>query len=190
VCRAFIRFPIKLSNSQRAPGLPGSRQIKLRHPYSLRRRVRRNFSRLAPGTACATLQSRGDEAPRGASIQLTPCGVRVLGEGRAPRGAPRRLFCPRGRNFRARTGGLRPPRSGQLSPPFVRAASSHQRQSPIVGTDGDPRPPGDGVTSPARRRRTSRCRACPISAPFSGSIFETSREDALSRAIRLEYNPI
>ena len=93
-------------------------------------------------------------------------------------------FCPRGRNFRARTGGLRPPRSGQLSPPFVRAASSHQRQSPIVGTDGDPGPPGDGVTSPARRRGASRCRACPTSAPFSGSIFETSREDALSRARR------
>jgi hypothetical protein len=160
----------------------GFQTAKRHRPYSLRRRVRRNFSRLAPGIACVPLQNRGDGAPRGASIQLTPCGVRVLGEGRAPLGAPSRLFCPRGRNFRARTGGLRPPRSGQLSPPFVRAASSHSRRSPLVGTDGDPGPPGDGVTSPARRRRTSRCRACPISAPFSGSIFETSREDALSRA--------
>ena len=118
------------------------------------------IARILCGAGCAVVPfrpprtSRGDGAPQGASIQLTPCGVRVLGEGRAPRGAPSRLFCPRGRNFRAWTGGLRPPRSGQLSPPFIRAASSHQRQSLIVGTDGDPRPPGSGVTSPARRRRT------------------------------------
>src|SRR6185437_8837245 len=51
-------------------------------------------------------------------------------------------------------GGFRLTRSGRLSPAFVRAASSHQRQSLVVGTDGDPRPPGSGGTFvPARRRR-------------------------------------
>ena len=39
---------------------------------------------------------------------LPSCRAPLSGA-RAPLGAPSRLFCPRGRNFRARTGGLRPP---------------------------------------------------------------------------------
>jgi len=162
----------------------GFQTAKRHRPYSLRRRVRRNFSRLAPGIACVPLQNRGMERREAHPFNSRLAACASLAKDARPVALHRGDFCPRGRNFRARTGGLRPPRSGQLSPPFVRAASSHSRQSPLVGTDGDPGPPGDGVTSPARRRRTSRCRACPISAPFSGSIFETSREDALSRARR------
>ena len=119
-----------------------------------RRRVRRNLSRLAPGTSFAPGHCRGDGAPSGATISPTPGGVGALCEARSPLGAPSRLFCPRGRNFRARTGPEPGPRSGQLSPPFVRAASSPCGQSLLVGTDGGPGPPGSGVTSPARRRRT------------------------------------
>src|ERR1019366_5573349 len=47
-----------------------------------------------------------------------------------------------------------PPRSRQLSPPFVSSTSIHQKQPPIVGPDGDPRPPGAAVTSRSSRRRT------------------------------------
>jgi hypothetical protein len=50
-------------------------------------------------------------------------------------------------------GGLVPPRSGQLSPPFIRAASSHSRQPVLVPADSDPRPPGARVTSPGSGRR-------------------------------------
>jgi len=69
----------------------GFQTAKRHRPYSLRRRVRR-----LPLPSPLD-KRRGDGAPQGASLQLTPCGVRVLGEGRAPRGAPSRLFCPRGR---------------------------------------------------------------------------------------------
>jgi hypothetical protein len=77
-------------------------------------------------------------------------------------------FRPRGRNFRARTGGLRPPRSGQLSPPFVHAASSHQRQSPVVGTDGDPGPPECVLARHARGRRACPTSRMPLEAPLIG----------------------
>jgi hypothetical protein len=63
-------------------------------------------------------------------------------------------FLSPGPYFRARTGGQRPPRSGRLSPAFVRAALSPCGRPHVVGADGGPGPPGDGVTSPARRRRT------------------------------------
>ena len=77
-------------------------------------------------------------------------------------------FCPRGRNFRARTERIPPPRSGQLSPPFVRATSSHQRQSPVVGTDGDPGPPECVLARHARWRRTCPTSRTPLEAPLIG----------------------
>ncbi len=49
---------------------------------------------------------------------------------RAPLGAPSRLFCPRGRNFRTQTRGPRPLLSGGLSPAFIRAACSPRRAAP------------------------------------------------------------
>ena len=132
----------------------GGRAPMLRRPYSLRRRVRRNLSRLRRALLSPLGQAEGMERRDGASIQS------ALGEARArlarrarPAALHRGDFCPRGRASGRGGAGVPRPLSGQLSPPFIRAASSHSRQSPIVGTDGDPRPPGSGVTSPARRRR-------------------------------------
>ncbi len=44
-------------------------------------------------------------------------------------------------------------RSGALSHTFIQPASSHRRQSPVVGPDGDPRPPESVLTRHGRRRR-------------------------------------
>jgi len=63
-----------------------------------------------------------------------------------------RLFCPRG-SASGRGRSPMGPRSGQLSPPFVRAASSHSRQPLLVGADCGPRPPDPAVTSRSSGRR-------------------------------------
>ncbi len=119
-----------------------SQSVKRHRPCSLRRRVRRRLF--------LPLDQIEGMARQAAQPFLTVTHrLRCV----APLGAPSQLFCPRDRaSGRGREGSC-PPRSGQLSPPFVRAASSHRRQSPIVGTDGYPRPPGSEVTSLARGRR-------------------------------------
>ncbi len=81
------------------------------------------------------------------------CGGARFGESASPFGAPSRLFCPRDRASGCATEDSSPSLSGKLSLAFTRTSSSHQRQTPIVGPDGYPGPPGGGVTSPARRRR-------------------------------------
>jgi hypothetical protein len=74
-----------------------------------------------------------------------------------PFGAPPRRFLASGPCFRGRTaGGFAPARSRRVSPPFVRSASSHRRQPPLRGADGDPRPPGDRLARPAHGRRRPR----------------------------------
>jgi len=128
-------------------------------PYCLRRRVRRRSAFALAGFGGQALAPR--QKPEGVARRPAQPSLMCAHRCRraAPFGAPWRLFCPRDRSFRARTrAAFGSTRSGRLSPAFVRAASSPFGQSLIVGTDGDPRPPGDGVTSPARRRRIpSRC---------------------------------
>ena len=134
VCRAFVCF------NCRSPGVwePSPR---------------RNGAEFSLPLMCPPQSARGWSAGRRNHLSPLPFGRRAFG-GASPSGTPPRLFCPRGRNFRARTGGQRPPRSGRLSPAFVRAAFSPCGRPLLVGADGGPRPPGSGVTSPARRRRT------------------------------------
>ena len=109
------------------------------------------------GPSLALEQSKEWSAKRRTS--LPSCRV-LFWRTRAPLGAPRRLFCPRGRNFRARTrAAFGSTRSGRLSPPFVRAASSHRRQSPHSrdgrrpeasrGRGYEPRPQAPHPTPPA-----------------------------------------
>src|SRR6185437_11176003 len=121
---------------------------------------RRTLPRLRPRGASAdkplapATGARGGGAPEGATTSLRlPAGALELGARRLP--ALHRGFSVPGAVLPdADPGGFRLTRSGRLSPAFVRAASSHQRQSLVVGTDGDPRPPGSGGTFvPARRRR-------------------------------------
>jgi hypothetical protein len=61
-------------------------------PYSLRRRVRRNPSRLSPGTFLAPACARGRSAERRILLVSAPCGAGARGDGRAPLGAPSRRF--------------------------------------------------------------------------------------------------
>ena len=74
---------------------------------------------------------------------------------RAPRRSIAAIFVPgavaSGRDKRGRPCGL--PLPGRLPPPFVPAASSHSRQSLLVGTDGWPGPPDPAVTSRSSGRR-------------------------------------
>ncbi len=101
-------------------------------------------------------------------------GARSQRQSASPSGAPRAAFLSPGPCFRARTGPEPGPRSGQLSPPFVRAASSHSRQALVVGPDGDPGPPGGEVTSLASGRRPSpACRHVCRQAPRVGEVMRT-----------------
>ena len=134
--RSRRHSPIKFSNSQAsslvffaALGAPSSLSVPLEQTEGMERREAHPFnSRLA---ACASLAKDA-----------------------RPAALHRGDFCPRGRNFRTRTGGLRLTRTGQLSPPFVRAASSHQGRSLIGGGTATQGLLGRGITSPVRRRRT------------------------------------
>ena len=93
----------------------------------------------------------GCGAPKDAAFNK----CRALCGARAPLGAPPAAISVPGAVLPGADGSLLGPRSGRLTPAFIRTASSHSRQSPIVGPDSFPRPPECGVTSPARRRRTT-----------------------------------
>ncbi len=98
----------------------GERVAGARHrPCCLRREVRRH-------SVSRPRQSRGMERREALHLKSHALrGVSAPGEGRASRGAPSRLFCPRGRAS-GRVRGLVPsPLAGQLSPPFAPASSSH-----------------------------------------------------------------
>jgi hypothetical protein len=114
--------------------------------------------------------ARAWSAERRSSAALARRGARLFRRARLP-ALHVRLFVSPGPCFRARTGPEPGPRSGQLSPPFVRAASSHSRQALVVGPDGDPGPPGSGVTSLASGRRPSpACRHVCRQAPRVGEV--------------------
>jgi len=85
-------------------------------------------------------QARGTARRRSATSPFVHAGLC----GPAWRLSARRRgdFRPRGRNFRVPTGPEPGPRSGRLSPAFVDTASSHSRQTLVVGPDGCPAPPG------------------------------------------------
>src|ERR1035437_4082786 len=107
-------------------GLHAARYSPARHcprkrhrPYSCGAGYAVVPSRLAPGTFLAPALCEGTERRAAHPYQSTPCGAGTRGDGCAPLGAPSRLFCPRGRSFRTRTGaepgpdpaGFRPPSS-------------------------------------------------------------------------------
>ena len=126
----------------------GFQTAKRHRPYSLRRRVRR-LPLPSPSTNAEGMERRKAHP---FNSRLAACAS--LAKDARPAALHRGDFCPRDHASAGGRAGIPRSRSGQLSPPFIRAASSHQRQPLIVGTDSDPRPPGSGVTSPARRRRT------------------------------------
>ena len=87
--------------------------------------------------------------------QSLPFGSGAFARGASPSGAPRVAISVPGAVLPGADRALGPPPDpASFRQPF-HTASSHQRQSPVVETDGDPRPPECGVTSPARRRHAS-----------------------------------
>ena len=164
----FAHFVIPGSLAMLAPRNDriGFQTAKRHRPYSLRRRVRRSSAFALAGFGGQALAPRHEtEGVARRPAQPSLC-ARTVSDARRLSARHWRLFCPRDRSFRARTGGLRPPRSGRLSPAFVCAAFSPCGQPHVVGADGYPRPPGGGVTSPARRRRIpSRCQNVSLQRP-------------------------
>ena len=125
--------------------------LHLRH---LRTRIRSRASRkLIPQFHPSSHEGHG--APRGAPCIVSlpaPLARRWSSGSASPCGAPLRRFWARGPYFRVGTGAFTPS-SGRLSPPSSRTSSSRERQSHVVGPDGDPSLPDDMVANHARRRR-------------------------------------
>ena len=116
------------------------------HAASSSRRVRPRLFKTSPR------RMRGDGAPQGANVfcLASPCE----GRSASPCGAPSRRFGARGPCFRDRTGAVASP----IRRAFVRLrpglVQPSERQSHVVGPDGDPKPPGrSGCETAARRRR-------------------------------------
>ncbi len=91
--------------------------------------------------------------------QLAPSGL-ICGD-----------FCPRGRNFRARTrAAFGQPDPGSFRRPSSAPRPAHRRQSPVVGTDGDPGPPECRLAKPARGRHPCPTSRTPLEAPLVGQV--------------------
>ncbi|MDB5619600.1 MAG: hypothetical protein JWQ24_3838 [Tardiphaga sp.] len=82
------------------------------------------------------------------SSRAPDCGVRAASRTASPFGAPSRRFLSGGPCFRVL--GVS---SSRISPAFSRTRPAAKRQSPVVGPDDDPRPPGSVGASHVRRRR-------------------------------------
>ncbi len=110
----------------------------------------------------------GHGAPRGANV-LFRFRHRVRGDGLRKRVASRRSICGDfGREDRTSGSGRVPsdPLSNWLSPAFILSASSRERQSHVVGPDGDPSlPDATGANRARRRRILLRLKAPSRSAP-------------------------
>jgi hypothetical protein len=143
-----LRAPIRMSNSQAsspvffaAPGTPSSlppspygfgglSSLPSGEPEGMERRAAQPSVQRLAASACLAI---GTLATRRSIAAISVPGAVTSGRGRGPPGPP----------IRAAFAALRP-----------RRVQPTEERSPIVGTDGDPRPPGSGVTSPARRRRS------------------------------------
>jgi len=143
------------------------KQPTLRRPCCWRRGRRRRLISRSPkqgARGSRPPKNEGSGAPRRRfNIPRLRSVARVLRSTRPPLGAPLRLFCPRDRASGHWTEDSSPSLAGQLSPPFVRAASSHQRQPPVVGADG-----GAPQRTRSRNKSTGRQRsqATPFGAGF------------------------
>jgi len=154
VARAALRFNFQTARLRCA----SARQAKRHRPYSLRPRVGRLPARCA-GPSSYPSKNRGGGAPSGAPVfglaalhcrergrlsalhsGFSVPGAVTSGRGRGPAGPPIRQAFAR----------LRPRR---VQPVKAAPRSRGGRRPLVVGADGGPRPPGSGVTSPARRRR-------------------------------------
>ncbi len=141
-----IEFPIQFSNSARVRGLPHLRQRKTSAIALARVCASCDFS-FAPQT------TRGMERRKAHLVLFRfrhRCDAVCFRKARRLTALHSRRFVSRGPYFRVRMGELVDPRSGGLSPAFILSSSSRERQSHLVGPDGQPRPSGRCGCEPHR----------------------------------------
>ena len=129
-----------------------ARRIKptLRRPCSLPARGSPVVRLALPRSFLAPRKARGWSAAWRLGGRRLAAPARLAIDALATRRSTCGDFKPPAPCFRARTRPHRGPRSGRLPPPFVRAASSHQRQPVLVRADGS-----------AGGSRAQACEACP-----------------------------
>ena len=140
-----------------------------------------SLSRIARGELLILpLTARGMERREAhlAFVSLpAPRARRWFSESASPCGAPLRRFWARGPYFRVRTGELVIPDPTAFAA-FIRTASSRERQSHVVGPDGDPADklaPSAFIAPPGRNG----CEPC-VQAPHPAPLHERPREAPLT----------
>ena len=121
-------------------------------------------------------ENEGCGAPRGASVSLVPRAFRHAGASRRSTSG----FSVPGTVLPGVGQGIYPFCRPAFAKPSSTPASSHSRQPVIVPADGDPRPPGAGVTSPGSRRRTHPASAVSCRTPLAWG----RRKDYMTRKKR------
>jgi hypothetical protein len=119
-----------------------------RRPY--RARGAKRVDQFSPAT------NEGDDAPKGANLVVLAYRsglAKALAIRASPFGAPSRLFCSRDRASGYWAGLMKVLCSGQAFACLHPHPSSRFRQSPVVGPDGDPRPPESVLAKHGRGRR-------------------------------------
>jgi len=144
-------LPLSLTHRftcQTATPFPGKISPPTRRPY--RALSAKRVDRFSPS------MNEGDDAPKGAigSFLAFRSGLaKALAIRASPFGAPSRLFCSRDRASGYWAGLMKVLRSGQAFACLHPHPSSRFRQSPVVGPDGDPRPPESVLARHVRGRR-------------------------------------
>ena len=139
------RLPLHLSNSHAIPW-----KNLTAHAPSVSRPWRKAGGPVFP------LNNEGDDAPKGANLVVLACRsglAKALAIRASPFGAQSRLFCSRDRASGYWAGLMKVQCSGQAFACLHPHPSSRFRQSPVVGPDGDPRPPESVLARHVRRRR-------------------------------------
>jgi len=140
-CRGF-RF-----TCQTATPFPGKISPPTRRPY--RALGAKRVDRFSPSTMRGMTRRKAQLQHSRVSIRLAKAfTIRA-----SPFGAPSRLFCSRDRASGYWAGLMKVLRSGQAFACLHPHPSSRFRQSPVVGPDGDPRPPECVLARHVRRRR-------------------------------------
>ena len=118
----------------------------------------------------------------GAPYRRQACAVcaNPKAKGASPSGAPRAAISVPGAVLPGVGQGIYPFCRPAFAKPSSTPASSHSRQPVIVPADGDPRPPGAGVTSPGSRRRTHPASAVSCRTPLAWG----RRKDYMTRKKR------
>jgi hypothetical protein len=143
-CSSHAHAPLQLSNSH---VIPWKISPPTRLPY--RAFGAKRVDRFSPSTMRGMTRRKAQLQHSRVSLRL----AKTLAIRASPFGAPSRLFCSRDRASGYWAGLMKVLRSGQAFACLHPHPSSRFRQSPVVGPDGDPRPPESVLARHVRRRR-------------------------------------